>query len=611
MKFTYASGDKPVPGYTIRRGLGRGGFGEVYLAVSQRGKEVALKLVQRHLDVELRGVGQCLNLKHPHLVVVYDILKVENDDYWIVMEFVAGESLEDVLARHPQGMPEREVLVWLRGVCAGVAYLHDHGIAHRDLKPGNLFSEKGVVKIGDYGLSKFISASNRSGHTESVGTVYYMAPEVSRGRYGKEVDQYALGVILYQMLTGRLPFDGESPGEILMKHLVGEPDLSALAECYRPVVARLLDKEPQRRFPSVGEALNQLLERMPAAAQAAPEPAATQSFPGPDSAEPAGEEAAADKPREDSPWSGRKLSAFLAMFGKKAWSKCQQSGSEQSQEADLDKARLIQILVENGITVAEEIAQVFQTLGEGSEHDWLAKAMAVRSLAEKGKEARDIIALLKALRKRPGQDLSAKIQALQILLDHGIEDGDDISRVLRALDDSAGKELSGNVTAVKILVENGIEGSEDIERILEALGEHPTFDLSGKLTVLRLLVENGMTDSADITRVLHALGKHPGPDQSARIRAVQVLVENGMEDSADIARVLSALARCPGPNLAGEVRAIESMVENGMDAEAIARVLRVLGECPEQDLASKVQAVRSMASEGMEVEDIERLIRTH
>jgi hypothetical protein len=609
MKLTYAHGDRPVPGYTIRRGLGRGGFGEVYLAESQRGKEVALKLVQRHLDIELRGVGQCLNLKHPHLVVVYDILKVENDDYWIVMEYVAGETLADVLDRHPHGLPEPEVLVWLRGICAGVAYLHDHGIAHRDLKPGNLFIEKGVVKLGDYGLSKFISASQRSGHTGGVGTVYYMAPEMSRGRYGKEVDQYALGVILYQMLTGRLPFDGESPGEILMKHLAGEPDLNGLAEPYRALVARLLDKDPARRFASVGEALNELLDRLPDVPRVVPEPAPAHPLPETDPGEPSHAEPAADNPRDDSPWSGEKLKAFVALFARKAWAKCKQPDPEDPEQTDLDRARLIQILVENGITVAEEIAQVFQTLGEGPEHDWLAKARAVRHLAENGKRASDIIALLKALRKRPGQDLSPKIQVLQILLDHGIEDGDEISRVLRALDDSAGKELSGQVTAVQILVENGITGGEDIERVLEALGEHPTFDLSGKLTVLRLLVEHGIDDSADITRVLHALGKHPGPDPSARIRAVQVLVENGMDDSADIARVLSALAKCPGPNLAGEVRAIESMVENDMDAEAIARILRVLGECPEQDLASKVQAVRGMASEGMDVADIERSIR--
>src|SRR2546425_976027 len=97
-----------------------------------------------------------------------------------------------------------------RGIGAGVAYLHDHGIVHRDLKPGNIFSEEGIVKLGDYGLAKFISCSRRSGQTESVGTVHYMAPEVANGRYGKEIDIYALGIILYEMLTGRVPFDGES-----------------------------------------------------------------------------------------------------------------------------------------------------------------------------------------------------------------------------------------------------------------------------------------------------------------------------------------------------------------------------------------------------------------
>src|SRR5215831_21003252 len=197
MKFTYASGAQPVQGYTIRRGLGRGGFGEVYLAVSDAGKEVALKLVQQHLDVELRGVGQCLNLKHPHLVVVFDILKAESEDTWIVMEYMAGGSLDQVLARHPQGIPEPQALGWLYGICAGVRYLHEHGIVHRDLKPGNLFIEHGAVKIGDYGLSKFISASRRSGQTESIGTVHYMAPEVANGRYGKEIDLYAIGIIFY------------------------------------------------------------------------------------------------------------------------------------------------------------------------------------------------------------------------------------------------------------------------------------------------------------------------------------------------------------------------------------------------------------------------------
>src|SRR5262249_55298363 len=161
---------QPLQGYTIRRGLGRGGFGEVYLGASDGGKEVALKLVQQHLDVELRGVGQCLNLKHPHLVVVYDILKAQDGDTWIVMEYMAGESLVRVLARPPEGIPEPQALGWLHGICSGVRYLHEHGIVHRDLKPANLFIENRAVKIGDYGLSKFISASRRSGQTVSIGS---------------------------------------------------------------------------------------------------------------------------------------------------------------------------------------------------------------------------------------------------------------------------------------------------------------------------------------------------------------------------------------------------------------------------------------------------------
>src|SRR5262249_46703219 len=160
------------------------------------GKEVALKLVQRNLEVELRGVGQCLNLKHANLVAVYDVKQADNGDCWVVMEYVAGETLDKVIGGSPQGLPPEEALAWFQGVCAGVAFLHEQALVHRDLKPGNIFRENGVVKLGDYGLSKFISASRRSGQTGSVGTVHYMAPEVVNGRYGREVDLYALGIIL-------------------------------------------------------------------------------------------------------------------------------------------------------------------------------------------------------------------------------------------------------------------------------------------------------------------------------------------------------------------------------------------------------------------------------
>ncbi|MCC6492249.1 MAG: serine/threonine-protein kinase [Pirellulales bacterium] len=248
MRFTYASGSRPLEGFTIKRGVGRGGFGEVYFAVSDAGKEVALKLIRRNLEVELRGVTHCLNLKHPNLIDLYDIRSDEHEDRWVIMEYVSGESLEDVIERYPQGMPREDVCRWFDGICAGVAYLHDHGIVHRDLKPANIFIDDGTIKIGDYGLSKFISCSRRSGQTESVGTVHYMAPEIANGRYGREIDAYALGIILFEMLTGHVPFEGESVGEVLMKHLTAEPCLEAVEEPFRDVVHGAMAKDPERRI---------------------------------------------------------------------------------------------------------------------------------------------------------------------------------------------------------------------------------------------------------------------------------------------------------------------------------------------------------------------------
>lgn len=257
MKFTFAPEATPLAGYTIKRAIDRGGFGEVYYALSDSGKEVALKLLQRNQQVELRGVSQCLNLKHPNLVTIFDIRTDGDGDDWVIMEYVAGKSLELVLEENPRGLPLPEVEEWLAGMALGTAFLHDRGIVHRDLKPANVFRENGVVKIGDVGLSKFIAPSRRSAQTESVGTVYYMAPEVARGKYGSELDVYSLGVILYEMLTGHVPFAGESTGEILMKHLTEPPDLSKIPAQFRSVVGRALEKDPQRRTPGAAQLLDE------------------------------------------------------------------------------------------------------------------------------------------------------------------------------------------------------------------------------------------------------------------------------------------------------------------------------------------------------------------
>jgi hypothetical protein len=276
MKFACAPETRPLPGYTVKRAIDRGAFGEVYYGVSDGGKEVALKLLHENPQSELRGVSQCLNLKHPNLVSLFDIKSDEQGDWWVVMEYIRGPNLEQRLAETPRGLPLDEVALWLRGLAAGVDFLHEQKIVHRDLKPGNVFREGETIKIGDVGLAKFMAPSRRSAQTESVGTVYYMAPEVAHGRYGREVDLYSLGVMLYEMLTGQLPFDGESTGEILMKHLTQPPDLARIPARLRPVLARVLEKDPGKRTPSAAALLKEFEEaiRDPHIADAAASPAA-------------------------------------------------------------------------------------------------------------------------------------------------------------------------------------------------------------------------------------------------------------------------------------------------------------------------------------------------
>jgi hypothetical protein len=273
MKFIYNSGQRPLDGYTIKRGIGRGGFGEVYYAVSDGGKEVALKLVRGgNMEVELRGMAQCLNLKHPNLVGLYDLRTDVLGDHWVIMEYVAGEPLSVVLTRHPQGLPRDLAEQWFLGLARAVSCLHDHGIVHRDLKPANIFIENGMVKVGDYGLCKFISGSQRTAQTQSVGTVHYMAPEISTGNYNKQIDVYASGVILYEMLTGRVPFDGESAGEILMKHLTTPPDLTRLPAEYVLIVGRALAKNPAHRYSNMVEMAKELESLRAPRAEPRPKP---------------------------------------------------------------------------------------------------------------------------------------------------------------------------------------------------------------------------------------------------------------------------------------------------------------------------------------------------
>ncbi|HUW82813.1 MAG TPA: protein kinase [Phycisphaerae bacterium] len=252
-RFQYKHGDRPLAGYAIQRAAGRGGFGEVYYALSDSGREVALKAIQGYETIELRGVSQCMNLKSPHLVTIFDLKYNDEDRPFVIMEYVAGPSLRQLLDESPAGLGEQKAAFFLREIGKGLTFLHDRGIVHRDLKPGNVFYEDGYVKIGDYGLSKAISQSHQSGQTVTVGTVHYMAPEIGAGRYDRSIDIYALGVVLYEMLSGQVPFFGSSPGEILMKHLAAEPSLEEIPEPFAAVIGRALAKDPAERYQTVQE----------------------------------------------------------------------------------------------------------------------------------------------------------------------------------------------------------------------------------------------------------------------------------------------------------------------------------------------------------------------
>ncbi|MCP4711932.1 MAG: serine/threonine protein kinase, partial [Planctomycetes bacterium] len=239
-EYQYKYGDQPLEGFTIQRAAGRGGFGEVYYAVSDSGRQVALKVVQSYEQIELRGISQCMNLKSPHLVSIFDVKHNKENKPFVVMEYVSGPSLRDMMDEMPSGLGTQKSAFFLREIAKGLSYLHESGIVHRDLKPSNIFYENGYVKIGDYGLSKAISASRHSGQTITVGTVHYMAPEIGAGCYDRSIDIYALGVLLYEMLTGQVPYFGSSPAEVLMKHMTSEPDLTHVEEPFQKVIKKAL-----------------------------------------------------------------------------------------------------------------------------------------------------------------------------------------------------------------------------------------------------------------------------------------------------------------------------------------------------------------------------------
>jgi serine/threonine-protein kinase len=252
--------------YELVQRLGAGGMAEVYLATDTRlGRNVAVKLLAAlyaadpaalaRFEREARAAAAVSN---PHVVSVLDA-GVADGRAFLVMEYVPGPTLRDVLLRRGP-LPETEALSLAAEVADGLAAAHRSGIVHGDVKPANvLLDAEGRAKLADFGIARLASAAATPGATSVMGTAHYLSPEQAEGRpIDGRADVYSLGVLLFELLTGRPPFQGDSVVAVPVQHLERTPpsprtlraELSAAAEA---VVLRALAKNPADRFASAVE----------------------------------------------------------------------------------------------------------------------------------------------------------------------------------------------------------------------------------------------------------------------------------------------------------------------------------------------------------------------
>jgi eukaryotic-like serine/threonine-protein kinase len=251
--------------YRIVRKLGTGGMANVYLAEDQElGRRVAIKILNdRHANDDQfverfrREAKNAAALSHPNVVSIYDRGDAEGT-YYIAMEYLDGRSLKElIVARGPA--PIHIAIDYARQILAAIRFAHRHGIVHRDIKPHNVLVDgEGRLKVTDFGIAR-AGASQMTEAGSIIGTAQYLSPEQAKGApVDQSSDLYSVGVVLYELLTGVVPFSGETPVEIAMKHLsrIPEPPSSKRAEIPRDldlVVMRALAKDPSERYQSADE----------------------------------------------------------------------------------------------------------------------------------------------------------------------------------------------------------------------------------------------------------------------------------------------------------------------------------------------------------------------
>jgi len=251
--------------YLIERKLGSGGMADVYLAEDQElGRRVALKLLnERHANDEQfverfrREAQSAAGLNHPNIVSIFDRGRAEGT-YYIAMEYLDGRTLKELLVRNgPTPVPI--AIDYARQILSALAFAHRNGIVHRDIKPHNIVvRQDGRLKVTDFGIARS-GASQMTEAGSIVGTAQYLSPEQARGApVDARSDLYSLGIVLYEMLTGKVPFTGDAPVEIAMKHLTAVPEPPSKLRPGVPhdldaIVMRALAKDPDQRYGSAEE----------------------------------------------------------------------------------------------------------------------------------------------------------------------------------------------------------------------------------------------------------------------------------------------------------------------------------------------------------------------
>ena len=256
--------------YRIEKAIASGGAGIVYRAEDTvLGRQVALKELLEDVAADpeqaerFKQEARALALlNHPNIMPIYDLLQ-EKGHFWLVSELLTGGTLGDRIAAGTP-METRECIRVVRGIAVGLAFAHDQGFVHRDIKPANiLFAADGSFRITDFGIAKHQSLGVKTSHGLVLGSPGYMSPEQAAGQpVDTRSDLYSLGVTLWQMLTSRLPFEGE-PSAVMSQHITQEPaPPSLLNEKVGPgldrVVMTLLAKRPDDRFQSATDLIDAL-----------------------------------------------------------------------------------------------------------------------------------------------------------------------------------------------------------------------------------------------------------------------------------------------------------------------------------------------------------------